>query len=42
MEDVSTAFGALKPRRKFVSIEAETAAMERAVARQVAAKGRRP
>lgn len=39
--DVSTAFGALKPKRKFVSIEEETRFMEKAVAREVAAKGRR-
>ena len=34
VEDVATAFGALKPKRKFSSIEEETAAMERAVAAQ--------
>jgi hypothetical protein len=36
IEDVSTAFGAFKPKRKYVSIQAETAAMERSVAQQVA------
>jgi hypothetical protein len=33
---VSTAFGALKPKRKFTSIAEETKEMERAVGRQVA------
>ena len=42
IEDVSTAFGALKPKRPFVSEEEETAAMEKAVAEEVAGKGRRP
>jgi len=40
--DVSTAFGALKPKRKFVSIEEETKGMEKAVGKQVASKGRKP
>jgi hypothetical protein len=39
--NVSTAFGALKPKRKFVSIGEETQGMEKAVAREVASKGRR-
>ena len=39
--DVSTAFGALKTKRKFISIEEETKGMEKAVAREVADKGRR-
>ena len=39
--DVSTAFGALKPKRKFVSIEEETEGMEKAIAREVASKGRK-
>src|SRR5258708_286789 len=37
--DVSTAFGALKPKRKFVSIEKETEGMEKAIAREVVSKG---
>lgn len=40
VEDVSSAFGALTPRRKFVSIEEETAAMERAVAGESAGETR--
>lgn len=40
IEDISTAFGSLKPRRKFVSIEEETAAMERAVAEQSSGEAR--
>jgi len=40
--DVSTAFGALKPKRKFVSIEEETKGMEKAVGKQLGSKGRRP
>ena len=36
--DVSTAFGALKPKRKFVSIEAETKGMEKAVGKQIGSK----
>jgi hypothetical protein len=39
--DVSTAFGALKSKRKFVSIEEETKGMEKAVAKQVHARGRK-
>ncbi|MCE0484727.1 MAG: AbrB/MazE/SpoVT family DNA-binding domain-containing protein [Methylacidiphilales bacterium] len=35
---VRTAFGALKPKRKFVSIEEETRAMEKAVGTQAARK----
>jgi hypothetical protein len=35
VEDVFTAFGALKAKRPFVSIEVETAAMEKAVSDQV-------
>jgi len=35
LEDVSTAFGALKPRRKFHSIKEETEGMEAAVGREV-------
>jgi len=38
--DVSTAFGALKPKRKFVSIEEETRGMEKAVGRQMGTKRR--
>jgi hypothetical protein len=41
LPDVSTAFGALKPKRKFVSIEEETEGMEKAIAREVASKGRK-
>jgi len=37
----ASAFGALKPRRKFVSIEAETRGMEKATGRQVAPKLKR-
>jgi antitoxin component of MazEF toxin-antitoxin module len=37
--DVSTAFGALKPRRKFVSIKEETKGMEKAIGKQVSSKG---
>jgi hypothetical protein len=36
LEDVSTAFGALKPRRKFRSIANETEGMETAIGREVA------
>ena len=39
--DVSTAFGALKPKRKFVSIEEETQGMEKAIGKQVGSKGRK-
>ena len=38
--EVSTAFGALKAKRKFTSIEEETREMENAVGREVAGKGR--
>ena len=34
LDDVSTAFGALKPKRKFRSIAEETAGMESAVANE--------
>ena len=37
--DVTTAFGALKPRRKFVSIKEETKGMEKAIGKQVSSKG---
>ena len=37
--DVSTAFGALKPRRKFVSIKEETKGLEKAIGKQVSSKG---
>ncbi len=37
--DVSTAFGALKPQRKFVSIEEETQGMEKAMSDQVSGIG---
>jgi hypothetical protein len=40
LEDVSTAFGALKPKRKFRSIAEETEGMEAAVAEAVARKDR--
>jgi hypothetical protein len=40
MPDVMTAYGSLKPKRKFVSIEEETQGMEKAVGRAVA-RGRR-
>jgi hypothetical protein len=33
--NVFTAFGALKPKRKFVSIEEETEGMEKAVGRRI-------
>jgi len=39
--DISTAFGALKPKRKFVSIEEETKGMEKIVGKQVGSKGRK-
>ncbi len=42
IEDVSTAFGALKSKRPFVSIKAETSAMEKAVVDEVAGRKRRP
>ena len=38
---VSSAFGSLRPKRKFVSINAETAGMENAVGRQAGASNRR-
>ena len=37
--DVSTAFGALNPKRKYVSIEEETSGMEKAIGKQVVARG---
>ena len=37
--DVSTAFGALKPKRKFVSIEEEASGMEKAIGKQLGARG---
>jgi len=37
--DVSTAFGALKPKRKFVSIAEETKGMEKAIGKQVVSQG---
>jgi hypothetical protein len=37
----STAFGSLRPKRRFVSIEHETRAMERAVGREKAARSRK-
>jgi hypothetical protein len=40
--DVFTAFGSLKSKRKFVSIEEETEGMEKAIGKQVASKGRKP
>jgi hypothetical protein len=36
IEDVSTAFGALKARRKFRSVKEETQAMEAAIGKEVA------
>ncbi len=38
---VASAYGSLKSKRKFVSIRAETAAMEKAVGRQVGSRRRR-
>jgi len=38
---VASAFGALKTRRKFISIEAETKGMEKALSRRIAAKRKR-
>jgi hypothetical protein len=38
--DVSTAFGALKSRKKFVSIEEETRGMEKAIGKHIGGKGR--
>jgi len=40
MPDISTAFGALKPKRKFVSIEEETESMEKAIGKQIGSKNR--
>ena len=40
--DISTAFGALKPKRKFVSIEEETKGMEKAVGNQLGSKRTKP
>ena len=40
VEDVATAFGALKSKRPFTSIKAETDATEVAVAKQVRVEGR--
>ena len=39
--DVSTAFGALKPKRKFTSIEEETEAAEKAMASENNPTGRK-
>ena len=39
--DVSTAFGALKPKRKFISIEEETEAAEKAIASENNPTGRK-
>ncbi len=39
--DVSTAFGALKPKRKFVSIEEETEVAEKAIASENNPTGRK-
>jgi hypothetical protein len=36
--DVFSAFGALRPKRKFVSIDEETQAMERAMAKKLGSK----
>jgi hypothetical protein len=38
MSDISTAFGALKSKRKVVSIAEETAGMEKAIGKQVGSK----
>jgi hypothetical protein len=38
--EVSTAFGALKPKRKFVSISEETKGMEKAIGKQIVFKSR--
>lgn len=40
--DVSTAFGALKPKRKFVSIGEETKGMEKAIGKQLGLKRTKP
>jgi virulence-associated protein VagC len=42
LADASTAFGALKPGRKFHSVAEETEGMEAAVAKENAARGRKP
>ena len=42
LEDVSTAFGALKPKRRFRSIAEETEGMEAAVGKEVARSGSNP
>lgn len=39
--DVSTAFGALRSKRGFISIEEETKGMEKAIGSQVGADGRK-
>jgi len=39
--DISTAFGTLNPKRKFVSIEKETKEMERAVGQKIGGRGRK-
>ncbi|MCE0522427.1 MAG: hypothetical protein LV480_05905 [Methylacidiphilales bacterium] len=39
--DVSTAFGALKPKRKFISIKEETKGMEKAIGKQIGSKARK-
>ena len=41
LADVSTAFGALKPRRKFNSIAEETEGMESAIGKEAAGRGRK-
>jgi bifunctional DNA-binding transcriptional regulator/antitoxin component of YhaV-PrlF toxin-antitoxin module len=38
--DLSTAFGALKSKRKFISVEAETTGMEKAIGKRLGAKDR--
>ena len=38
--EVSTAFGALKPKQKFTSIEAETKGMEKAIGNQIGSRMR--
>ena len=38
LEDVSTAFGALKPRRKFRSVAEETDGMESAIGKEIAGR----
>ena len=40
--DVSTAFGALKSKRKFISIEEETKGMEKAIGKEIGSRGRKP